>query len=796
MSSISSYDSSDPPSSHETNGTMSLGLNDVKVKLEPVESVSESRLESLAPVSPLLSLGVHHRMRVYSRSTQSTSPETFACEVCQGEFLFQEVLQAHKLLHFNTRHVCYACDSYFLKAETLIAHMTTIHGSMSVLSQNHKGEIFVCSICLQRFSSKKILQKHESQHASRDEANNSCKICALDFPSYRPLLAHLNSSRHREMKVKMQNIFVCVDCRSIFASRDSYAMHMMVRAQNESCDSSSASLPTLPGGENLIKSETKSPEQPEVNGTLSSNEEMNSAPLNLSKETKVTEALNRGISSVLASISHRHQHHCGKCQKSFASLDALAMHVMLHAKTEAEDEHQQSIQSKLGAVLLDRQAAILQAALPFTSLSLPSSSPLSLVSRHAVSVWPCQICHVTFPSCDLLAMHVMERHAAPNSLKNGGGKVSDDRMTPTRKEFKNRGDVASKGTAHSLTSVLEELQKAKKEMQKKNQQPSVSLPENKVNPLKRRHSLPQLATIADEELKASPEKRCRSADHTDCAIGSPWWRIMKLRFDAGSALECLLCQKIFLNQEDLESHQRSEEHMLKMLEIVSGSQEEKNSVKEVLSEEQQSCQSPIDPGTEHMSEEDKSSLPRVEEPTQSSPVVSRKHRRKLRNASRVVQGLCHSPEPSEMSPWMDEGSSGHLMTDMLSPISGGNDPTGEVPRHSDISARSTPVLNSPARCPSNTSSGHASRQGINNLVSSSKPSFGIPDGVRDADLLEYILGHVDNLVMCRFCGIIFTDRTMYYLHMGLHNVNNPWQCNLCGKVCSGVHQFSSHVIHY
>jgi len=37
-------------------------------------------------------------------------------------------------------------------------------------------------------------------------------------------------------QVKLQSIFICIDCRSIFSNRDAYAFHMMTRAQNETCD--------------------------------------------------------------------------------------------------------------------------------------------------------------------------------------------------------------------------------------------------------------------------------------------------------------------------------------------------------------------------------------------------------------------------------------------------------------------------------------------------------------------------------------------------------------------------------
>ncbi|XP_061179299.1 uncharacterized protein LOC133187890 [Saccostrea echinata] len=48
---------------------------------------------------------------------------------------------------------------------------------------------------------------------------------------------------------------------------------------------------------------------------------------------------------------------------------------------------------------------------------------------------------------------------------------------------------------------------------------------------------------------------------------------------------------------------------------------------------------------------------------------------------------------------------------------------------------------------------------------------------------------------CRFCDIIFLNRTTFYLHKGLHNVNNPWQCNMCGQLYTNVHDFTAHIIH-
>lgn len=47
---------------------------------------------------------------------------------------------------------------------------------------------------------------------------------------------------------------------------------------------------------------------------------------------------------------------------------------------------------------------------------------------------------------------------------------------------------------------------------------------------------------------------------------------------------------------------------------------------------------------------------------------------------------------------------------------------------------------------------------------------------------------------CQFCPIIFLDRALYFMHMGLHGVPNPWKCNLCHGVYNDVYGFTSHII--
>ena len=71
-------------------------------------------------------------------------------QVCQGELSKYDTLLQHKLLHFNTTHVCYACDTYFVTLESLLLHINSVH--RDILGSYPKGDAFICLVCVQRFA--------------------------------------------------------------------------------------------------------------------------------------------------------------------------------------------------------------------------------------------------------------------------------------------------------------------------------------------------------------------------------------------------------------------------------------------------------------------------------------------------------------------------------------------------------------------------------------------------------------------------------------------------------------------
>ena len=42
------------------------------------------------------------------------------------------------------------------------------------------------------------------------------------------------------------------------------------------------------------------------------------------------------------------------------------------------------------------------------------------------------------------------------------------------------------------------------------------------------------------------------------------------------------------------------------------------------------------------------------------------------------------------------------------------------------------------------------------------------------------------------CGVIFKDKSLYFLHLGCHNNNNPQKCSFCGFAATDWYDFHSH----
>ena len=288
------------------------------------------------------------------------SQETIMCEVCQGEFQSPYLLQMHKLCHFNTANTCYVCDKVFPGAKALLTHIVSIHRLLlPVPLQNIEDkDILHCELCMQCFASKQGLHIHREQH-SYEENKYDCKICGLHFEDCHSFVVHLNRPGHHEMKLKVQNGFVCVDCRAVFGNRDGYAMHMMVRAQNEGC-----------GAPPPVTHKTKEP-----------------TPIQITNGIEVPSDDQPTERHKLADISPRTDpgsiFTCIECHKAFGNRDSLAMHVLNHTRNDSiKDQRCNS------APLVNH----LTSPLSRQSRSLPTVSNLFIPTIPLTTIQPEQQC--------------------------------------------------------------------------------------------------------------------------------------------------------------------------------------------------------------------------------------------------------------------------------------------------------------------------------------------------------------------------------------------------------------------
>ncbi len=761
-------------------------MSAVQIKQEPVDtgynvsSVGSSSCHHRSPshlavAKPdrMVSVG---RQRYYAVGRINYVPDMYVCEVCQAELSSPKVLNLHKLCHFNTSHVCYVCDCYFQTPNTMVVHMTTQHSDLNPASQSIADglECLLCAICLQRFANKLTLQRHQINHLTGDDNNFKCRMCGLDFAALRALVAHLSSSHHTEMKVKLQGIFVCVDCRSIFATRDAYAMHMMMRAQNETCKGIGTDIkPTVQA---KIETRTFTPEEqieklnmvnsPSANLIISASNSATTSPLNLTKSACSTPLSSHPARSPLMPPPSHHT--CNKCLSSFSSQDALALHMMMHTRTGSLPDvgHQQTgfSTSPIG--------------------NRPNSAPI--ISNNTPIPWMCGRCLISFDTCDSLAMHMMTKHAneamaeaaalsALQENKQGfDGNIAELLKQAQQVEL---GDT-DKGIIDNLSSDNQSETDIRAAGHDDNKEDLGPEPKRRKCYVPRRKGWDCAQCDQSFATKLEWSFHLQKCSHTKCAPP-----------------RCEVCHMMFLNVQALDIHLRSPDHhqLLDQQRVcaicsfmATDHQALVNHIKTVhnITATAPEFQTENVPGQDWQAPDENDGmnldLNYVEKGPDSPNVVSEE----TTSGKEPLNLICNLKPPEQlgrMVPGMMQSQKmASLSSDTEDSILSASQSGSQIPESST--------------CQDGWGKHQHACTPLSGMVSQSGIAASEDDN--ENDVVDYVLSHVQDLAMCKYCKVIYTDRTVYYLHMGLHNLNNPWQCNMCGKVCQDLHEFSSHVIHY
>lgn len=702
-----------------------------------------------------------------------SSPDSSVCEVCQAEFGGPEVLKMHKLAHFNTVSTCYICDQVLCSkpgqnlGASMSMHVQTQHKLLATPTGTYKPEAercFVCAICLQRFSSNKILTLHTMKQHGTSEGNTfNCKICSLDFCSATLMQVHMKTTRHRDMKVCIQGLFMCVDCRAVFPGRDAYAMHMMMRAQTESC--SPLVVPDLDNTNSEASELSQKSEHSQQSGkhTTNQNDATSSVHKEIPNQDSLHDILKHAATNRLMKLASGFQYlhqtragnsafRCGLCSATFDTCDSLAMHTM--------DQHAGN------SVCFQQIFGYSSPMQPFPGSSFPL--PNSQASSSLKS--PQSLLSVVLPS------YPSNGKSSPQSVAQAGRRsaaVSCSPITPVTAE--KTAKICSK-CSEEVTD-LEEIQSY-----------GELFPSESQNSFKCKSCLQTLSNNEELEKSIDNEVLVAKPSHT------------------GTILKCELCDLSFYDIESFVVHNSTIKHLMEKkpdmyafscLVCGFGStiiEEAVNHSKSHTEQEKPPCSS---------SESDEN----VEKPAAKGSQAGRgktraSRKRKITDENKSSTGNNNNNKVKRPSVSCSSGASkadiniSALETETsecdLMPTGGGLVAIPVSPAAPEYES-SDPLL---APRPSYRSYVNGSSYLPHALSRSSLESDNDSGSLEGEGLLNFVLGNLNTLVMCKHCNIIYTDRTMYYLHVGLHNIHNPWQCNLCGKICRNVHEFSSHIMHF
>ena len=657
-----------------------------------------------------------------------------------------------------------------------------------------------------------MLQRHLRMHVKNDENFYGCKVCALSFVCFEALQSHLRGENHRRMKVRIQGVFVCVECRRVFPSRDSYAMHMLLRAQTEACGDVLSDM-----GDGEVHSDTRGGDglpDKEERATSDGNSSRGSvesalgchrdgvSPGGTPTETVTSNDLETAQHPLNLSISSGGEEHGesvvaqaqstaenGLTEKVRASPDYPSNTTSPQVKKNDEDRSTTELQpndrsdggdwtesqSENATTLASHLRNDAEPSMEFNpALSKsrwrkprgissshyrtlaaasmkrtygPWANRNRIVRRGSVSNTPmtCVLCWALMDSCDSLAMHMMEQHSQPKSYFSSPGvqprspqpRTIDDSAPSLLQAFTDYQTHAS-GIAGTQCSnrVHNSASEETTNSTASSQECGMVLPDST------RHKTSQSGLSDDSDLK---RRRMSPVGESASALGK-----CRLEVVHGKASElCPQCGVGFCEHTAWElltknGTIRSPISHASFLNIPTTTNGGFDAAKVSRPQQATTCKNLAD-ATDSQDKHTGDEVRCLVAPGRENEAMMAEGYRAATDETSNKTLSPQLPEPSHMRV-SEDGSSG------------GSSPSAAPPSLQ----RSTPKY----------------------------------DDLGEGDVIDYVLSNVDRLAMCKYCRIVFTDRTIYYLHMGLHNLNNPWQCNLCGHVCSNVHEFSSHVIHY
>ncbi|XP_008312799.1 zinc finger protein Pegasus [Cynoglossus semilaevis] len=111
-----------------------------------------------------------------------------------------------------------------------------------------------------------------------------------------------------------------------------------------------------------------------------------------------------------------------------------------------------------------------------------------------------------------------------------------------------------------------------------------------------------------------------------------------------------------------------------------------------------------------------------------------------------------------------------------------------------VSGEEVSLCSNGVQTPAPPSSGHRDCSPVSGLCfeNGNAPPASVSDSQSSTPSPTLTLSEQQLMYKCQHCDINFSDNILYTIHMGCHGYENPFQCNICGHMCSDKYDFACH----
>ena len=722
---------------------------EIVIKTEPIDSDHDTS---------------ENRESVHINSFRNASvPNGFAShEVAHGigTFVATGAVQDSKSFVGNTNFSCLLCDVVFQDRDGLRMHLKNDHKSKSnffTQSPAQRADFYSsyvhfrysCNVCGAKFKTFKNYFTHSMSHKGYNNFHSSISDAMLQ--SGKEVLQN-----YFDTEEGLPGTFKCHECNTVFVQRDSYAMHMMMRAMKETCRPDQNEVnpllkiePTDDVGQPRDNQDEVSPREDETEHHSTEPQRcLEDVTTKVDQDEYLKSVLDRVVThndsqQVISELRHGDgSRHCIFCAQPFPDQDSLAMHVMsIHAD---------------------------QMIIPKPNRNNIVGKPRDNIKWINPYMYPldCKVCGKKFVSRDNLAMHVLT-HAQEETRSPDSARPDSSRDSSTY-PWKHEADMVSLSSKQTLSNHKLD---------------------GRFGNLGNNNTL-----VRDKHVLSASDLYCSSCAIQFYSKGDFEWHLRCRHNSTDSVDEPLCLAKP--ESRDVPGMSNSESPKKETVEI-----ERPPKRRNSFSVDEQSRHHLVAPkrpiSVDHVTE--RIAGTRVNDVSKSDSRQTQPNDFKSKDLK-----IKKEIQKSMAIACVDALSSNEkriIYSVFGSDLMKTND-NEEIKQRKEGKDNENGTQNKAKYIPLMDASitDHKNPVSNENQVTKATPNIAsdpktLPNSASELGENFRETHKGNDAAMCRYCEIIFLNKAVYYLHMGLHNVNNHWQCNVCGKICKNAVDFAAHVIH-